>query len=133
MIIKAGANVNVRTDFTPWQFYNFIGAMNGMTRDDYYAKPVGKGGYTALMFAASQNVVDAARVLIEAGGNVNAKTDHGTTALMEAAVCNATDVAKLLIRAGADVNAKDNDGGTVLSWAIGSDIEALLKAAGARR
>ena len=61
------------------------------------------------MMAARTGKTDAIRVLVEAGGNVNAKeTWGGTTALMWAVSEGHADAARLLIGAGADVNARSN-------------------------
>ncbi len=61
------------------------------------------------MMAARTGKTDAIRVLVEAGGNVNAKESWGgTTALMWAVSEGHADAARMLIGAGADVNARSN-------------------------
>ena len=79
--------------------------------------------------AAEENTMDLAKMLIEAGADVNTSDDNGRTALMIAAEKNAVDLAKMLIEAGADVNASDDDGRTVFMYASYS-IEELLHKAG---
>ncbi|MGE5610284.1 MAG: ankyrin repeat domain-containing protein [Bacillota bacterium] len=61
-------------------------------------------GYTPLMRAVESNNLDAARQLIEAGADVNAREDHtfGNTALRIATGDGSLDMVKLLINAGAD-------------------------------
>ena len=81
-----------------------------------------KDGMTALMYAVSQwnswqgssdpELIDA---LLEAGADVNEKSEDGMTTLMFAA----KDISAVnrLLQNGADVNAKDEDGMTVLMYA----------------
>jgi uncharacterized protein len=65
------------------------------------------GGETALMAAARADRVDAVKVLLTYGANVNAReTFRGQTALMWASARNNLQVAKTLLEAGADINAK---------------------------
>jgi len=58
------------------------------------------------MRAAAHGRVEVARILIDAGANVNARDSHGETALMRAAQMGYAETAKLLIESGADVNAR---------------------------
>ena len=69
-----------------------------------------RGQWTALMFAARQGSVDAARVLVGAGANLNLADPDGTTALVFAIINAHYDTAKLLILAGADPNVADTTG-----------------------
>src|SRR5258708_32648224 len=69
--------------------------------------PLTKSGDTALMMAARTGRVDAVKVLLDNGANVNAKETWGdTTALMWAVSQKYPPVVKLLIERGADVNAR---------------------------
>jgi ankyrin repeat protein len=73
----------------------------------------GDGGNTALWFAAQgpwPGGVDAARVLIEAGADVNKRCEHGRTALHMAAAWGHADVARLLLKNGADPTIVDEEG-----------------------
>jgi ankyrin repeat protein len=95
---------------------------------------VSKGGVTPLHWAARGNAALAARVLINAGADIEAKTDTGSTPLHWAANQNATDMIKLLINAHAQVNTRANDGSTPLHWAVvgnAPDAVALLLKRGA--
>ena len=74
------------------------------------------GGMTPLLFAARDGRVDAARVLVEAGADLNAADPNGLTPLLMALTNNKLAVAQLLVDKGADVRAADWYGRTPL-WA----------------
>src|SRR5690349_5727706 len=76
-------------------------------------------GITPLMYAAAVGSIDAMRLLIDAGADVNARNDVGSTALM----WSATELAKveLLLNHGADINAISEHGRSVLTVAAMSD------------
>ena len=73
-------------------------------------------GTTALMHALRWGQGEAARLLVEAGANVNARDAEGDTALLIAARIHREKV-PLLIAAGADVNAESESGWTALAIA----------------
>jgi hypothetical protein len=75
----------------------------------------GDGGNTALWFAAQRplpNGADVARVLIEAGADVNKPCEHGRTALHMAAAWGHADVVRLLLEYGANSTVVDEQGMT---------------------
>ena len=74
------------------------------------------GGMTPLLFAARDGSLEAARVLIDAGANLNATDPNGMTPLMMAITNGQIRVAQLLVDKGADVRAADWYGRTPL-WA----------------
>jgi ankyrin repeat protein len=79
----------------------------------------GTNGNTLLNLAASLKQLDAVRILIEAGTNVNIGNRYGWTALHQAGYANMPELADILLRAGAspDVSAR-GDGGTPLMQAL---------------
>ena len=56
-------------------------------------------GRTALMSAARGNAVDAAKLLIASGANINAKDKNGKTALTYAVERGSEDVVDVLLNA----------------------------------
>ena len=77
-----------------------------------------KDGLTGLHHAASRNTIAGiavARILVQAGANINAKTTtHGDTPLHYAIDVNCSTTAEMLIDAGADINVQSKNGGTPL-------------------
>ena len=79
------------------------------------------GGGNFLMAASALGCTETVRILIDAGANLNARSDDGIndgiTALMAASGEGHTETARMLIDAGANVNAKDDKGWTALMFA----------------
>src|SRR3954452_24052013 len=74
-----------------------------------------KGGWTALMYAARQNAMDAVAALADVHADLNARTkQEGTTALQIAIINIHYDRANLLLERGADPNVTDLSGMTAL-------------------
>ena len=103
-----------------------VGSVNGARAD----------GFTPLMMAAGGGQFEIARVLIQAGANVNAGRSNagdlnGWTALMSAAMNGRLEVARLLIEKGARVNDATVIGRTVLMVAAGNGalkvVELLIE------
>jgi ankyrin repeat protein len=93
-------------------------------------KLVGKDNQTALMVAAGVNyndhikgteaeALEAVKICVSLGLNVNAATDKGETALHGAAKRGADSITKYLIEKGANVNARNKRGFTALDLAMG--------------
>ena len=89
-------------------------------------------GTTALMAAAGVNWVggqtfsdgsaawlDAVRLCLEVGGEVNAVNEMGLAAIHGAANRGSDDIIELLVQRGARVDLKDKEGRTPLTWAEG--------------
>ncbi len=81
-----------------------------------------RGVCSALMVACS---VDVARLLIEAGANVNFVGEGGKTPLMEF-LLHRPEAVKLLLAHGANPNARDNEGNTPLHYCDYSPESARL-------
>jgi ankyrin repeat protein len=75
-----------------------------------------RGGMTPLLYAARDGGLDAARLLLAAGANVELAEANGIRPLLMAVLNNNLDVARLLLAKGADVNADDFWGRSPL-WA----------------
>jgi uncharacterized protein len=80
--------------------------------------PPPQGGFTALLFAARQGALDAAKALADAGADLNVQDPDGTPALTVAIVNGHHDVAQMLIERGADPNVADTVGMTPLYAAV---------------
>ena len=85
---------------------------------DVFKAPEADGGW--LEFPRSENrVVEAVRLLLEAGADLNDANQAGDTALHGAAASASTSVIQLLADRGADLNAENEDGRTPLSLTSG--------------
>lgn len=80
-----------------------------------------KGEYktTVLMEASVRGNLEAMKLLLEKGANIDMVDQDGWTALMGATVQGSLEPVKLLLEHGADVNAKNHNGDTALVMAIG--------------
>ena len=81
-------------------------------------QPPAPGGMTALSFAAREGRLEAARLLLDAGADVNAREANGISPLVMAITNRHTPVAALLLARGADPNAADWWGRTPLWSAV---------------
>lgn len=76
------------------------------------------GGMTPLLYAARDGRVEAARLLVEAGADLELAEANAIRPLLMAAINNQLDVARLLLGAGADPNADDFWGRSPLFAAV---------------
>jgi ankyrin repeat protein len=74
------------------------------------------GGMTPLLFAARDGLLDAAKLLVEAGANIDKADPNGITPLLMAITNGQLPVAQFLVDRGADLKAADWYGRTPL-WA----------------
>jgi ankyrin repeat protein len=113
---------------------NDLGQMKAVLDGGTRADAEGPDGITPLMVAAEAGSVEAMKMLIERGVDVNARNTAGSTALM----WSVTDVKKvrLLLDHGADVNVAARSGRTALIIASfanpSADVVRLLLAKGAK-
>jgi ankyrin repeat protein len=80
--------------------------------------PIPRGGFTALMFAAREGDLDSARIMLDAGVDINFGDVDNVTPLVAAIMNKQYTLAKFLIDRGADVNVIDAGGRTALYAAI---------------
>ena len=89
------------------------GFFNGGDNDRSEPEPDG-GELTALVYAARSGAIDAARVLLEAGADVNQTTRYGWSPLLAATQNQNYLMGSFLIEHGADVNLANKGGWTPL-------------------
>jgi ankyrin repeat protein len=68
------------------------------------------GGLTSLVLAARENCLECARILVEAGADVNQRTHYGWTPLLVATQNRHYQLGKYLLDHGADPNLMNNGG-----------------------
>jgi len=119
LLIGGGADVNARS--------NYVAAANGRgfegrtpvaNRNDPKVEEFASGWLTPLMLAAREGNVDMARILVDAGADVNAVAGDGKTALALSIFNGNYDVASFLVDRKADVNKADAQRFTPLFWAV---------------
>ena len=76
--------------------------------------PIPRGGFTALMFAAREGDLESARIMLDAGVDINHGDVDNVTPLVAAIMNKRYTLAKFLIDRGADVNVVDAGGRTAL-------------------
>ncbi len=87
--------------------------------EEGFAYPqIPRGQLTALHFAARQGRLEAAKVLVDAGADLNAVDEDGATALVLATLNGHFDLAGTLLEAGANPNVADLFGRTALFVAV---------------
>jgi ankyrin repeat protein len=74
----------------------------------------GGGGLTALTFAAREGDLESAKLLLDAGADVNQPTEYGWTPLLTAANNRHYILGKYLVERGADVNRRNKGNWTPL-------------------
>lgn len=125
LLVARGAGVNLKTRVgrTPqWVLPNSvpgfghgIGIVRGGLPPRGSRAPI-PGGMTPLLYAARDGRIEIARVLLDAGADVNLADANGITPLIGAITNNHPEAARFLIDRGADIRAADWYGRTPL-WA----------------
>jgi ankyrin len=108
ILIDHGANVNAQTHkLPPPTMFQTI-----------FSAPFPAGGMTAMLYAARQNDLESARILVTAGADVKENAADGSSPLLVAAINEHYALAKFLLEHGADPNATDDKGRGPLYAAI---------------
>ena len=100
MLLDAGAHVHARSTIT----HQFINRADPNDADVGVVGEVSHGGSTPLLLATRQGTPESARLLLDAGANVNDIAPNGTSALVVATHSHHTALATLLLDRGADPN-----------------------------
>ncbi len=119
LLVDRGADVNAKSNFVPSASgRGFEGTSAVAPKANQTTEEFASGWMTPLMFAARENDLESAKVLVEAGADVNAVGADGKDALGLALFNGSYDVASLLIDAHANVNHADAQRFTPLFWAV---------------
>jgi len=109
LLLRHGADISLTNSrgITPLMAAAGMGSVDADTRGFYLSEDTQK------------RAIDSLTLLLEAGGDVNAKDPRGLTPLHEAARWGWNDVVRFLVAKGADLNAKDGRGLTPVDSALG--------------
>ncbi len=119
LLVQRGADVNAKSDFVPSASgRGFEGTSPVAAKPDQPVEEFASGLLTPLMFAARENDLESARILVKAGADVNAAGGDGKDALSLALFNGSYEVAGLLIDSHANVNHADAQRFTPLFWAV---------------
>jgi ankyrin repeat protein len=119
LLVEHGADVNVKSNFVPSASgRGFEGTAAVLPNANQATEEFASGWMTALMFAAREDDLESARILIQAGADVNAFGGDGKDALGLALFDGSYAVASLLIDSHANVNHADAQRFTPLFWAV---------------
>jgi ankyrin len=119
LLLDHGADANARS--------NFVAAANGRgfegrtpaaPKADQKVEEFASGWLTPLMFAAREGDVESARLLVNAGADVNAIAGDGKDALGLAIFNGNYEFASFLVDSKSNVNRADTQGFTPLFWAV---------------
>ncbi len=127
-LIAAGAKVDVRTRLgnepafiapNSRKGFSFgVGIIRGGWPADRGMRPFRHGAMTPLLYAARDGRAETAKVLLDAGADIDGREANDITPLIMAVTNDRMDVAKLLIERGADVDAQDWYGRSALWSAV---------------
>jgi ankyrin len=137
-LLAKGADISIANSrgITPLMAAAGLGSVDADTRGFYLSEDT------------QQRSIESLKLLLTAGGDINAKDSRGLSPLHEAARWGWNDVVQFLVDNGADLNAKDNRGNTPVDSALGKaggnsrggqridvhqDTAELLKKLSARR
>lgn len=132
ILIEAGANTNAKTDwgFTPllaaskYAHHEVVKTLLDAGSNALETCQEDAAKLTALHLLSDDTVsknnliVETAKLLIDAGVNVNAQNEDKKTALIIASANGHTSLVEFLLQSGADINTTDANGKTALIYAI---------------
>jgi len=96
-----------------------VSAANNFDPEEINPPVAFKGGMTALLHAARQGNVDAARALVDGGAPIDQPSaGDGATPLLMSAINGEFDMAMFLISRGANPNIAARDNGATALWAV---------------
>jgi len=125
MLVSAGANVNATNrDGETALFTLEDGAIKELIKAKIDLNARNKDGDTALAETVS---ADEAKLLVNAGADIELPDPQGATPLMHAAGNNYLDILELLTQAGAMVDRQDNQGRTALMYAVDEGLPDAVK------
>ncbi|MES2626166.1 MAG: ankyrin repeat domain-containing protein, partial [Pseudomonadota bacterium] len=120
LLLEHGANIEAQTKYIPPDTGR---GFEGALPRDRRAEEVGpiifaSGELTPLLIAARDGHLDAVKMLVESGANVDAIAADGKNALGLAIFNGSYDIGDYLIDAGSNVNQADAQRFTPLFWAV---------------
>ena len=119
LLIKHGADVNTKSYFMPSASgRGFEGTAPVAAKPGQPIEEFASGQLTPLMFAAREDDIDSARLLVAAGADLNAVGADGKDALGLAVFSGSYDLASFLIDSHSKVNQPDAQRFTPLFWAV---------------
>ncbi|HXA66305.1 MAG TPA: ankyrin repeat domain-containing protein [Bryobacteraceae bacterium] len=119
LLIDHGADVNAKSNFVPSASgRGFEGTTPVAAKPNQGIEEFASGLLTPLMFAAREDDIESARLLVKAGADINAIGGDGKDALGLSLFNGSYDVASLLIDSHANVNQADAQRFTPLFWAV---------------
>src|SRR5580658_10098951 len=119
LLVEHGADVNAKSKFVPSASgRGFEGTTPVAPKPGQPVEEFAGGLLTPLMFAAREDDLESARILVTAGADVNAAGGDGKDALGLAAFSGSYDVASFLIDSHSNVNHADAQRFTPLFWAV---------------
>jgi ankyrin repeat protein len=117
LLIERGADVNATSNFVPSASGRGFEGTTPTATSPGKPEEFASGLLTPLMFAAREDDLESARLLVAAGADVNALGGDGKSALSLAIFDGSYDVASFLVDNHANVNHADAQGFTPLFWA----------------
>jgi ankyrin repeat protein len=119
LLVEHAADVNAKSNFVPSASgRGFEGTAPVAPKPNQTIEEFASGWMTPLMFAAREDDIESARILIQHGADVNALGGDGKDSLELALFNGSYDVASLLVDSHANVNRADAQRFTPLFWVV---------------